>query len=616
MLRRTLLSWAALGPALVLLPACSREGSAAPPATAAEPAPAAPAPVATAAPPSAAGPSFVAAGPECGLAERNVSGPIAAQGKRYLLDCVGPGLAVLDYDSDGRLDLFVAQGRDDARTLEDGGPQAGGDCADKLYRNLGGRRFAECAAEAGLDDRGYGFGALAFDEDDDGDSDVFLANYGRNRLYRNDAGRFSDETDDHAGLAGGAGDWSTGAAAGDVDEDGDLDLYVCNYVRHDSAELDEKGLCRFMSECHVPCGPLGLDPQPDRFYVNEGAPGFRLREATEEHGLLQAASYGFQPVFLDVEPDGDLDLYVTNDSKPNWLFVNDGTGHFQERGLLAGVACSNAGQAEAGMGAAAGDLDGDGKPEIYVTNFSMQVNSLYVNQTGADGVPWFEEQAQRAGVGSPTWLELSWGCALADFDDDGWTDIFSSNSHIYPQVDDCPPPEISYREACNLFRRLPGERLAFEDLGARAGDVAAAARPHRASVVADLDDDGALDLLVARLDEPPLLLWNDLRGRGHWLSLRIERAGAPSRLAVGARVRATAGGRQFSGEVRAGSSFLSTEDPRVHLGLGTATRVDSLAVEWPGGAWREWTDLAADRHLVLRPDLDEPLLASPSEVAR
>jgi hypothetical protein len=557
---------------------------------------------------------FTPAGPESGLTHRNLSGPTAQQGKRYLLDCVGPGIAVLDADLDGRLDLFLPQGRDDARTLEEGGAASGGDCADRLYLNRGGRRFEEAGESLGLADRGYGFGALAFDQDGDGDSDLLLANFGLNRLYRNDGGAFIDATAAHPGLEGAPRDWSTGAAAGDVDEDGDLDVYVCNYVRHDSAELDARGPCRFMTECKVPCGPLGLDPQADRFYLNDGPAGFRLREATAEAGLSLPASYGFQPLFLDVEPDGDLDLYVTNDSQPNWLFVNDGSGRFTEQGLVAGVACSVAGLPEAGMGAAAGDLTGDARPELYVTNFSSQVNALYVNQTGADGAPWFDEQAQRAGAGAPTFFRLGWGCALQDFDDDGWTDVFSSNGHIYPQVDDCPPPEVVHLQECNLFRRVPGARLLFEDLGARAGPVAGVRRPHRSSVAADLDDDGALDLLVTRLDEPPLLLWNSLPARGHWLSLRVEHAGTPARLAVGARVVASAGGRTFSGEVRAGSSFLSTEDPRVHLGLGDHARLERLEVEWPGGVRRAWTDVAADRHLVLRPDLEQPLPAG--ETAR
>lgn len=586
----------------LLLAGCSPDtgaahgpSSPAAPARAARPAP----PAATAPGAPGGGPRFVVAGPESGLVHRNLAGPTAAQGKRYLLDCIGPGLAVLDADADGRLDVFITQGRDDARTLEEADPSSGGDCADRLYLNRGGRRFEEAGSRLGVADRGYGFGALAFDPDDDGDSDLFVANFGLNRLYRNEGGAFADATAAHPGLGGGARDWSTGAAAGDVDGDGDLDLYVCNYLRHDAAELDARGPCRFMTECKVPCGPLGLEPQPDRFFLNEGG---TLREASAQAGLDLPASYGFQPLFLDVEPDGDLDLYVSNDSQPNWLCVNDGTGRFVEQGLLAGVACSVAGLPEAGMGVAAGDLDGDGRPELHVTNFSGQVNSLYVNLTGADGQPWFEERAQRAGTGAPTWFKLGWGCALEDFDDDGWRDVFASHGHIYPQVDDCPPPEVVYRQTCNLFRRVPGERLAFEDAGPAAGGSFGVPGTHRASVAADLDDDGALDLLVARLDEPPLLLWNDTPGRGHWLALRIERAGPPGRLAVGARVRALAGGRLVGGEVRAGSSFLSSEDPRLHLGLGQHARVERLEVAWPDGTQRVFEDLAADRRLVLGPD--------------
>jgi len=556
-----------------------------------------PASAADEAPPTS-GPHFVVDDGSCGITHRNLSGPTAAQGKQYLLDCIGQGIAVIDADGDGRLDLYFTQGRSaDAAD--------GGDSANRLYRNLGGRRFAEVGAEAGVADRGYGFGALAFDYDNDGDSDLFVSNYGPNVLFRNDGGRFTDVTAQHAGLAGGAKDWSTGAAAGDVDGDGDLDLYVCNYVRHDAAELDRKGLCRFMSECRVPCGPLGLDPQADVFFRNGGAPGYRFTEATTDAGLAQEATYGFQPVFSDVDGDGDLDLYVSNDSQPNFLFVNDGRGHFVEGGLVAGVACSNAGLAEAGMGVACGDLQGDGLPELYVTNFSTQMNSLYVNRTRPGGAPWFDEQSKPTGVGSPTFFKLSWGCAIADFDNDGAPDIFSSNSHVYPQVDDCPPAEIVYRQTCNLFRRIPGPRLRFMDVSAEAGALTTVKGSHRSSVVADLDDDGRLDLVVNRLDESPVVAWNDSPASGHWLSLRLELPGAgpdsPGLLAVGARVLARAGDQRWSGEVRCGSSFLCTEDPRVHLGLGSASSLDEVVVYFPDGSEVRLEHVAADQSLVVRP---------------
>jgi len=543
------------------------------------------------------GPWFVVGGEEAGLTHRNLSGPTAAEGKRYLLDTVGQGVAVLDLEGDGDLDLYFAQGR---------GPGAdGGDSSNLLYRNLGSRRFEECAAEFGLDDTGYGFGVLAFDHDGDGDEDLLVTNHGPNRLYRNDAGRFTDVTDASPALAGGVNDWSTGAAAADVDGDGDLDLYVCNYVLHDAAELDAKGLCRYMSDCSVPCGPHGLTPQADIFLLNGGPPDFAFTDATASAGLQGEASYGFQPVFTDVDDDGDIDLYVSNDSRPNGLYLNDGSGHFSEGGLVAGVATGNSGQSEAGMGVAVGDLNGDLLPEITVTNFSTQANSLYVNRTdaaepGVERMVWFEERGRPAGIAGPTFFMLSWGTAIADFDDDGWPDIFSANSHIYPQVDDCPPGEIVYRQRNQLFRRVPGEALRFEEVGALAGPAFASEGSHRASIVADLDEDGDLDLVVTRLDETPLLAWNDSRGGGHWLKLSIRHAGESARLAVGARVVALAGDRRWTGEVRAGSSFLSTEDPRVHLGLGEHAVLERLTVIFPDGERIEMRDVAADRHLLIR----------------
>ena len=598
---------AAFGLTLLLPLACSGEDGS---SVAVSTAPSGPAPPLQASAPGATGPRFVVAGPECGLAHRNVSGPTAAQGKFFLLDCIGQGLATFDFDRDGDLDLFFPQGRADSDSLEAAAPGAAADAGGgaRLYRNLGQRRFEECAAQVGLADQGYGFGALAFDYDGDADDDLLVTNFGLDRLYRNDAGHFTDVTAAHPGLEGAPSDWTTGAAAADVDRDGDLDLYVCNYLRHDRAELEAKGLCQFMGACRVPCGPLGLDPQRSVFFRNSGPPEHRLVPDTAAAGLEVPAAYGFQPVFTDIEDDGDLDLYVSNDSVPNHLFVNDGTGRFEETALLAGVATGPAGQMLSGMGVACGDLDGDALPELYVTNFSTQHNSLYLNRSREMGRLWFDEQSVRAGCGHPTWFRLAWGCTLADFDDDGGVDIFVANGHVYPQVDACAPSDIVYRETNLLFRRLPGEALRFADASATAGEPFTVAGPHRGSAAADLDEDGDLDLVVVRLDEPPLLAWNETAPRGHWLSVLPE--SADGRRAIGARVVAEAGGRRWTGEARAGSSFLCTEDPRVHLGLGDQAVVERLSVRFPDGTTWSAESVPADQHLIVRAGVAQPLAAA------
>jgi len=530
-----------------------------------------------------------------GVEHDNLSGPHGTD-KRYLLDCIGQGVATLDVDGDGRLDLYFAQGR--AR------PDVAEGAANLLYRNRGARRFERWPGAAGAAEDGYSFGALAFDLESDGDEDLLVTNLGPDRLYRNDGGRFTDATT--PAVAGDPAHWSTGAAAGDVDRDGDLDVYVCSYFLHDGPALDARGPCLFMG-CRVPCGPLSLTPQPDRFLRNDDG---TLVDATAPAGLDREPSFGFQPVFSDVDDDGDLDLYVSNDSEPNWLFANDGSGRFTEEGLAAGVSYGRSGQSEAGMGVAVGDVDGDRLPEIYVTNFSSQVNALYRNFS-TDRLLWFEEVAHRAAIGSPTFFKLSWGCAFADFDRDGLTDVFVANGHVYPQVDGCPPPDITYAQPNSLFAGRPGGEARFLDLGPRAGAPFAAPAGHRGSAVADLDDDGAPDLVVVRLDRTPIVAWNASRGAGHWLTLTVRwrpRGEGPFTHAVGARATFTAGARTWTREVQAGSGFLGTEDPRLHVGLGEAARLDRLAVRFPDGTRFEARDVAADRHLVLRFGADEELV--------
>jgi hypothetical protein len=525
----------------------------------------------------------------------NLSGPVSAEGKFYLRDTIGQGIAVLDVDGDGLLDLYFPQGTD--------GSADGGDSANLLYLNRGDGTWVERGESWNVDDESYSFGALAFDMDADGDEDLLITNLGPNRLLRNDGTRFTDVTAEHAGL-GEVGEWSTGAAAGDVDGDGDLDLYLANYVEQDLAFLDDKGLCMFMG-CRVPCGPNGLPPQADRFFLNSGAPDFRFVESTAAAGLADVEmSYGFQPTFLDLDDDGDLDLYVTNDSVYNFLFVNDGTGHFTETALIAGAACGRMGQLEAGMGLASGHADDDALPELYVTNFSNQSNSFYSNLSTAPDEPWFDESAELLGCGRATWFRLAWGTSFGDFDNDGRLDLFAANGHIYHHVTDCAPDRIIYAQENDLFRGTEG---GYVDWAERAGPAFAVAASHRGSVVLDLEGDGDLDLVINRLDDVPLVARNESPSQGHWLAIEVRRrsiAGGPASLALGARVTVSAGGRTHRRDVIAGSSFLSTESPRVHIGLGAATRVEQLQVRLPGQAAASLEDLPVDRLLrvVFEPD--------------
>jgi len=543
------------------------------------------------------GPWF-ALGPDLGFT--NLAGPTPTVGKFLLRDTIGQGVAVLDADGDGHLDLYFPQGTD--------GTAGAGDSADRLFlrRSAPGRPLAyeEAAAAHGLGDRGYGFGALAFDYDSDGDDDLLLTRIGTNVLYRNDGGQFVDVTAQHPGIAGDATHWSTGAAAGDVDGDGDLDLYLCNYCEQDEADLKSRGLGLFMG-CKVPRGPHGLPAQPDRFFENTGAPDYTLREAGAAHGFDDVEmAFGFQPTFTDLDDDGDLDLYVTCDSVFNFLFVNDGTGRFTEMALPAGAACGRMGQMEAGMGLAVGHQDGDALPELYVTNFSTQSNSLYRNLSLGPDEPWFDEGAELAGCGRSTWFRLAWGTSFGDFDGDGQLDLFVANGHIYHHVKGCAPEHITYRQPNHLFRGDAGRYVEWAD---QAGPAFAQPGPHRGSASADLDDDGDLDLVVVRLDEAPLIALNTTPAPGHQVVIDVRHqttVGGPLLRAIGARVTLTAGDQTVVRDVIAGSSFLSTEDPRVHMGLGGNSAPSSLSVRLVGQPAVTVSSVPAGPQLlaIVRPD--------------
>lgn len=525
---------------------------------------------------------FVDVGRQAGLTARTVCGK---EGNPSILDATGPGLALLDFDGDGFLDIYLVQG---GTSYE----KAPVHTANVLYRNLGNGRFEEVSEAAGVGDRHFGQGAVAVDYDGDGYTDLFVTNYGRNTLYRNQGdGTFRDETE-RAGL--GDEGWSTGAAFADVDRDGDLDLYVANYVDFDPRTTPRQGnpRCVFMG-VKVFCGPRGLTPLQDVFYRNRGDGTFE--ERTRESGLWQAEPYyGLGTVFGDVDGDGDIDLYVANDATPNLLFLNRGDGTFEERGLLLGVAFSQDGAEQAGMGTHMGDYDGDGRLDIVVTNFSHDTNTLYRNQEGM-----FEVTTFVAGLGEASLDRLGWGVAFVDLDHDGWLDLFVANGHTYPQMDG-RGLGTTYRQANQVF--LNDGQGHFLDVSERAGPGLEVVESSRGAVFGDLDNDGDIDVVVVNLGAAPTLLRNESNTKNQWIGFRLIGMGANTE-AVGARVTVRSDGRMQVDEVRAGSGFLSGSDLRLVFGLGRAAKADEVSVRWPDGSTSQYSGLAAGQyHALVQPD--------------
>jgi len=505
--------------------------------------------------------------------------------KDHLLESVGTGAAFVDYDRDGRLDIFLVNAwrlaEEPSSVVERG--------ANALYRNLGDGRFVEVGEEAGVADDGWGCGVCAGDYDGDGFVDLYVASFGPNRLYRNRGDGTFREVAEEAGVADDG--WGSSAAFFDADGDGDLDLYVSNYV---TASLDEVLAAgrtnRWRKKAKVMAGPFGLRGGRDRFWVNEG--GGRFRAAEEEAGLVdEAEAYGMGVLASDLDLDGDVDIYVANDSNPNYLYENLGDGTFSDVGGWCGAGYSDDGAAQAGMGVDAADFDADGLPDLLVTNFARDSCTLYRNV----GDLFFEDVSHSLDLRSFTYEALSWGCSFFDPDLDGDLDIVIVNGHIYPQVDDFPEFEESYAQRPLLLRNAGGR---LEDASEEAGPGFAEPASARGLAVGDYDGDGDPDLLVTAIDARPRLLRNDSARRGHWIAVRIEDArGGP---ALNARARVVAGGVVQTGEVRSGSTYQSQSSTDLLFGVGAASRIDTLEVR-RGGEVVVRTDLAVDRLHVLRP---------------
>jgi hypothetical protein len=504
-------------------------------------------------------------------------------GKEHVLDSSGAGVAFLDYDRDGVLDVYLPN----SWRLEDDRIAERGRAA--LYRGLGDGRFEDVTAEAGVGGEGeWGTGVVAADYDGDGWTDLLVTAFGRTVLYRNLGGGRFENVAARVGLE--APGWNTGAAFFDADGDGDLDLYVAAYVDCTVDEvlgarstLDWKGVEK------VAVGPFGLLGAPDHFYRQEGG---RFVDATEASGLGdRGLGYGFAVRAADFDGDGDLDLFVANDSDPNYLYRNEGDGTFREVGVWSGCALDAKGAAQASMGIAVGDVFGSGWTDLFVSNFAEDFSTLYRNL--GDGL--FEDQSEQTGVGPATWKALSWGAAFADFDHDGDLDLAIANGHIYPQVDRHPELVGTFAQR-NLLLENRGGR--FHDKTGAAGPAFEVALSSRGLATGDYDNDGDLDLLISNLDAPPTLLRND-GPTAAWLMVVAEGPnGGPA--PPGTRVVVRAGGRTYRRDVAAGDSYMSSHDPRVHVGLGTAEMAEEVVVIWPGGRQEVVENVPARRPLIVR----------------
>jgi enediyne biosynthesis protein E4 len=500
-----------------------------------------------------------------GLTGVHVSGD--ADRKAFILEATGGGVALLDIDNDGRLDVFVTSGT----TLD--GTGAGAASTSHLYRNRGGLEFEDVTTRAGLRRVGWAQGACVGDYDNDGASDLFVTYYGHSALYRNDGRGGLREVTEAAGLGSPGVRWDTGCTFVDYDLDGKLDLAVTSYLEFDRAKVPEPGTSGYCQWKGIPvmCGPRGLPFARHRLFHNRGNGTFEDVSAPSGVGRT-GGCYGFSVLGSDVDNDGYPDLYVACDSTPSLLYVNRHDGTFEESGLLSGVALNDDGQEQGGMGVAIADLDEDGHPDIVKTNFSDDVPNVYRNR--GDGT--FEDRVFQSGLGAYMQF-VGWGVHLIDVDHDGRREILMVNGHVYP--DAARLPGLLYRQPRLLYWNVGG--LRFKDISAESGSGMRDAWSSRGSAAGDLDNDGSLEVVINNMDARPSLLKN-FGPRKNWLLVRCLGTRA-SRDAIGARATVFVGDRRLSGEVQGGASFLSQNDPRLHFGLGTDADYARIEIRWPGG---------------------------------
>jgi hypothetical protein len=516
--------------------------------------------------------------------------------KRTILETIGSGVALLDYDNDGWLDIYLLNGSTEAALKgKEAAPRA------MLFHNNHDGTFTDVTEKAGVANERWGFGVAVGDYDNDGWPDIYVANFGKNRLYHNNHdGTFTDVAE-KAGVA--LGGWSAGPTWGDYDHDGFLDLFVPGYVKYDVDNPPIAGqgrippnFCQFRGIA-VMCGPRGLPGESDHLFHNNGDGTFT--DVSVRAGVSDPNRYyGLASAFVDVDDDGWVDLLVANDSTPNYLYRNKHNGTFEDESYASGFALSEDGREQASMGIAIGDYQHTGRIDLFTTTFSDDYKTLYRNDGGGS----FSDVTYAAGLAGPTTPFLSWGTGFLDYDNDGWLDLFIANGHVYPEVDK-QDWGTTWAERPQLFRNVDGKK--FQEVPPATGSGLAAVISARGAAFGDIFNDGAIDVVINNIDARPTLLRNVLKSGNHWLDLKLIGGAKSPRDANGAKVFLTAGGVRQRGEVYSGGSYGSSSDQRVHFGLGKATAVDSIEVYWPSGTRQKITAPGVDRILTIREAKEE-----------
>lgn len=527
------------------------------------------------------GAQFIDVARQAGLNQPVIYGGIDR--KDYILEANGCGCAFFDFDNDGWMDIFLLTG-----TRLEGSPHGN---TNRLYSNNRDGTFTDVTEKAGLREAGWANAVCVGDYNNDGFEDLFCTYFGQNKLYRNNGdGTFTDVTKP-SGLLDSATRWNTGCSFIDYNRDGHLDLFVSNYVQFDFAHVPKPGAdatCNWKG-LPVNCGPRGLPPGFHSLYRNNGDGTFT--DVTREAGISSLReSYGMTVVSADFDEDGWPDLFVACDSTPSLLLMNNHDGTFREEGVLRGVALSDDGSEQAGMGVGVGDYDLDGHLDLFATHFTNDTSGLYRN----DGKGNFEDVTLAARIGVETRFTC-WGAGVVDLDNNGIPELFMVTGSVYPEVE-AKLPEFPYKTPRVVFRNLG--RNVFEEIIDQAGPGIVAAHSSRGCAFGDFDNDGDLDILVVNMNEPPSLLRNDLRGHQNWLKVKLVGT-TSNRSAIGARVVVRYGARKQAQSVMSQSSYYSANDPRLHFGLGTERTAD-VEIYWPNGLKEQLKSVSANRLITVK----------------